>query len=193
MTSLNLKSGTISAFILLALSAAVAQAGDWTGNVSAVLGQKTLDDKDWPQHDEHGSIGVMTDFKKKNWPLSIAVDFFGTGDEDDHGDSKHEGYTSDIHLGARKVFDLASSSFKPYIGAGLALVYAEETNNEGFVSRSDDDQSTGYWVGTGAYVQVSEHINVGADLRYSEAEVSLFNENREAGGVNFGVSAGYHW
>ena len=152
MKSLNSKNGAISALILLALSAPVAQASDWTGNVSGVLGQKTLDDKDWPRHDEHGSIGVMADFKKKSWPVSIAVDFFGSGDEDENGNVEYKGYTSDIHLGARKVFDFSGSSVKPYIGGGLALIYAEETNKDGVVSRTDDDDSTGYWFGTGVYV-----------------------------------------
>jgi hypothetical protein len=34
---------------------------------------------------------------------------------------------------------------------------------------------------------------IGLDLRYSEAEVTLFDEDREAGGFRTGVTVGYHW
>ena len=188
---LNFTLSTMTVVLVLALPAA--HAGDWTGNVSGFLGQKMLDDKDWPQHDDHGSIGVLFDIKNKNWPVSIALDVFASGDEDDHGSVKYEGYTAETHLGLRKICEIPGSSIKPYIGGGVAFVYAEETDKNGGVTHSQEDKGTGAWFGGGMYVGVTPHLNVGLDVRYSDAKVTLFSEDRQAGGLNAGVSVGYHW
>lgn len=187
----NVKKVILSAMLILVVP--VAQAGEWTGNFSGFLGQKSLDDNDWPQHDEHGSAGLLFDIKQANWPVSIAFDAFGTGDENKHGSVKQEAYTAAGHLGIRKIFDLAGSSIRPYIGGGAAFVYAEVKDNSSGATQSDDDTGTGAWVGGGLYANLTTHFNLGLDVRYSDAEVSIFDNDREAGGLNMGVSAGYHW
>ncbi len=89
--SSNLKKVIQSAILILIVP--VAQAGEWTGSFSGFLGQKSLDDNDWPQHDEQNSVGLLVDFKQINWPVSIAFDAFGTGDEKKHGSVKQEAYS----------------------------------------------------------------------------------------------------
>ncbi|MEE9319593.1 MAG: outer membrane beta-barrel protein [Granulosicoccus sp.] len=191
MKSTKLQKTILSAVLILALPAA--QAGEWTGNFSGYLGQKSLNDNDWPQHDKQSSVGLLFDMKPANWPVSIAFDAFGTGDEDKSGLVKQEAYTAEGHLGIRKIFDLSGSLIRPYIGGGVAFVYAEEKDNSSGATRSDDDTGAGAWVGGGLYANLTTHFNLGLDVRYSGAETTVFGNDREAGGLNAGVSAGYHW
>ena len=61
------------------------------------------------------------------------------------------------------------------------------------VAVEDDDTAVGAWVGAGTYYAVTPSFNIGVDVRYSKAEVTLFDKEREAGGLNAGITAGYHW
>ncbi len=191
MKSSNLKKATISTLFLLTLSAA--HAGDWTGNVSGYLGHKSLDDKDWPQLDSQPAGGVLFDIKRQDWPVSIAFDIIGSGDVHEDGSQKDEGYTVEKHLGVRKIFDLPNYSIKPYVGGGVAFTYAEMNDKDGSTTLSEDDSAVGGWVGGGMYFGLTPHLNLGLDVRYSKAEVTLFDKDREAGGLLAGVTAGYHW
>lgn len=193
MKTSTLLSAAISSVLLFSLP--VTQADDhYTGNVSGFLGQKALYDKDWSDLDQQGSLGVIFDFKKESWPISMAVDVMVSGDIEKNGSLKDLAGTVETHLGVRKVFELSDSAFKPYIGGGIALVTAslEHQSNGDRLSKSDDS-ATGYWVGAGTYYAVNDHFNIGADIRFSDVEVTLFDEERKAGGAYTGISAGYHW
>lgn len=170
-----------------------AQADDWTGNVSAYLGHKSVDDDDWPNLDSQRSVGVISDFRKQSWPVSIAADLIFAGDVHKNGESEDTGGTMEVHLGARKVFSLDNSSFSPYVGGGVAIVTASLEHESAGVTLDDDETSLGVWIGAGAYYAVTPRFNVGLDVRYSKAEVNLFDIDRKAGGVNVGLTLGYHW
>jgi len=178
---------------LTLLTVSSVQANEWTGNVSAYLGQKSLDNKDWSNIDKPLSVGVLFDIKKKSWPVSIALDIIASGDVEELGSQKDEVRMSEIHLGARKIFALKNSSFKPYLGGGLALVTAERNNKTAISKLSSKNDAVGVWVGVGTYVSMSEHFMIGLDLRYSKAKVELYNIDHEVGGFNAAITAGYHW
>mgnify|MGYP001811697674 FL=1 len=169
------------------------QADGWTGNVSAYLGHKSVDDDDWPNLDSQRSIGVISDFRKQSWPVSIAADLIFSGDVHKSGVVEDTGGTVEAHLGARKIFTLQNSSFRPYVGGGVALVHALLENENAGVTIDDDDRAVGAWVGAGTYYAVTPSFNLGLDVRYSKAEVTLFDKEREAGGLNAGITVGYHW
>jgi len=198
-----MKTRTINAAIASALfltSLSMAHAGnatvsdDFTGNISGYLGQKLLDDKDWGELDSQGSLGMIFDFKKQSWPVSIALDVIISGNEDTENGIKTEAGTMEVDLGVRKIFELSNSSIQPYIGGGIAIIGAGSRNRTGDVTLSDeDDTGTGAWIGGGMYYAATKSLNIGLDLRYSEAEVTLFDEDREAGGFHTGVTVGYHW
>jgi opacity protein-like surface antigen len=193
-----LSKATISSVLLLSLSAAQAgeakQGNQYSGNISVYLGKKTLDDKDWSNLDKQGSLGVISDFKKESWPFSIAVDMLVSGSTEKSGSLKDLTGSVETHLGVRKIYKLSNSSFQPYIGGGVSLITTniEHENNGNTISKSDDS-AAGYWVGTGMYYSVNNHFNLGVDVRYSQADVSLFDVERKAGGVHTGITAGYHW
>ena len=192
----TITSTALSTLLFMAMPAAYAddtQADGWTGNVSGYLGHKTVDDKDWPELDSQGSIGVISDFGKQSWPVSIAADLLFAGTVHESGVNKDTGGTMEIHLGARKIFTLQNSSFRPYVGGGAALVSAMFENENAGVAVEDDDTAVGAWVGAGTYYAVTPSFNIGLDVRYSKAEVTIFDKEREAGGLNAGITAGYHW
>ncbi|MFV9616399.1 MAG: outer membrane protein [Gammaproteobacteria bacterium] len=192
----TITSTALSTLLFMAMPAAYAddtKADDWTGNVSGYLGHKSVDDNDWPNLDSQGSIGVISDFGKQSWPVSIAADLIMSGTVHESGAQKDTGGTVAAHLGARKIFTLENSSFRPYVGGGVALIAAGLENENAGVKVDDDDSTVGAWVGAGTYYAVTPSFNIGLDVRYSKAEVTLFNKEREAGGVNAGITAGYHW
>lgn len=198
-----MKTRTINAAIASALllsSLSIAHAGDtsgndnFSGNISGYLGQKSLDDNDWDNIDRQGSLGIIFDFKKQSWPVSIALDVIVSGNEDTDAGIKTEGGALEVDLGVRKIFELSNSSIRPYIGGGLALIGAGARNSVGGSTISDeDDTGTGAWIGGGMYYAATKSLNIGLDLRYSQAEVTLLDEDREAGGFHTGITVGYHF
>ena len=192
----NITSTVLSTLLFMAAPAAYAddsQTNGWTGNVSAYLGHKSVDNDDWPNLDSQASVGVISDFRKQSWPVSIAADLIFSATVHESGVIEDTGGTVETHLGARKIFTLENSSFRPYVGGGVALVNAILENENAGVTVDDDDRAVGAWFGAGTYYAVTPSFNIGLDVRYSKAEVTLFDKEREAGGLNAGITAGYHW
>jgi opacity protein-like surface antigen len=192
----TITSAAVSTLLFIAMSAVHAadtQDNGWTGNISGYAGHKSVDDQDWPNLDSQTSVGVISDFRKQSWPVSIAADLMFSADVHESGVEEVTGGTVEAHLGARKIFTLENSSFRPYVGGGVALVSALLENENAGVTVDDDDHAIGAWAGAGTYYAVTPSFNLGLDVRYSKAEVTLFDKEREAGGFNAGITAGYHW
>jgi len=192
MKNSNFKNTALFTALLLILP--MANAGDWSGNVSGYLGQKTLDDNDWQELDKQAELGVIFDLKQKDWPISIAFDILASGDVHESGAQKNTGYTVEHHIGVRKIFTLQGRSIKPYVGGGISIASSEIENKNGSIIVNDEkDRGLGSWVGVGTYYELGPHFNIGVDVRYSKAEVTLINEDREIGGLHTGITVGYHW
>lgn len=161
-----------------------------TGNANGFLGQKTLDSDDWGPLDQQLEGGVLFDIRDNHWPISFAADLLVSSDTADTPSGEITGVTLELDVGVRKVFDISGNALHPYVGGGLALISADIENAAGF---SDDDSGTGYWVSGGAYWTFTNNINAGLDVRYSNADVDVFNTTIEAGGTHVGVMVGYHW
>ena len=180
-------------FALMLMSfVALAGASQWTGNVNFFLGQKSLDSGDWGQLDEQGAFGVLVDFRQEHWPVSVALDFLGSADDTTQLGNTIDGMTTEFNAGIRKIWEVSGSSVRPYLGGGIAFINAELERTNVFVVK-DDDNATGLWLNGGIYWTLGQHFNLGFDLRYSEADVTLFGVNREAGGGFAGLLLGYHW
>jgi len=192
MKTLNIYNTVIPILLLLVVPAA--NAGDWSGNISGYLGQKSLDDKDWPELDKQPALGVIIDIKQQNWPVSIAFDLIVSGDEHKDGAQESIGATFENHIGARKVFAIPDSSIKPYLGGGVSIAFAGiENKNGSTIINDEEDRGIGTWIGVGTYYELGPHFNIGVDVRYSKVEVTLINVDREVGGLHAGITAGYHW
>jgi opacity protein-like surface antigen len=177
-------------FVLLAAFNGAAWAG---GNVNIMYGQKNLDDDDWEPVEDQREYGIMIDFKANdNWPISIALDLLFSDDDDDYLGVDVEGETREFNIGVRKYFPV-TPQFKPYVGGGLAYIDAEVSAAIGGFRASDDDSEVGFWLSGGAVFTFAEHINVGVDLRYSDAEVTIAGVDGEAGGTHVLLFAGVHF
>ncbi len=165
-----------------------------TGNINGVLGRKTMNDKDWKPVEDQLLLGVQADFRRQTWPVSIAVDILQSLGSDDKDGVSEDGATTEFAAGVRKVFE-NDSRIAPFVGGGLSLVHAslkaERTTPSGNrVQADDNDSAIGLWVGGGVLFRVTQKLNLGLNLRYSHAEVNLFGNNIDAGGVSFGLLGG---
>ncbi len=186
--------------IALVLFCLNANANEWTGNVNFFLGQKTLEKDDWEPVDEQPEFGILVDFKQQDWPISIAIDILGSSDDETINDVtlgsfSFEAQTTEINLGVRKIWNTVNNSIKPYIGGGVAFINAdaELQISNSLIGISDSDSAAGLWLGGGVYWTLNQNFNIGLDLRYSQADVTLFDESIKAGGTHVGLVLGYHW
>jgi opacity protein-like surface antigen len=177
--------------IIFAFTSMTVHAQGSSGNANLFLGSKKLDSDDWEPLEQQAELGVMFDFNLADWPVNMAIDLLVSADTTTMLGVDIEATTTEIDFGARKYFD-TGSSFSPYIGGGLALVSAELKANEGPLTISDDDSSMGFWVNLGMVWTINQ-VNFGIDLRHSNADVTLYGEDGEAGGNHIGLLVGYHW
>jgi len=193
-----MKRSLLLASILIINSSAVF-AAPITGNVGVFLGGKSMSDSQWTDEGNQGVLGVVTDFKQEHWPVSIAIDGFvstnntydattNTNDKD-----KLKANTSELHVGARKIWTLPHSNFKPYVGGGLAFVTGSIEKMVDGKKKNDTDNAVGTWLGAGVYWTPMDNFNVGADVRYSHSEIKLHGDDVDTGNVQAGITLGYHW
>lgn len=160
---------------------------DWTGNVNFFLGAKALEDE-WEPAEEQTEFGIEVDFRQKSWPVNIAIDLLGAAGEGDLGGIDFESKTSELNIGVRKIWD-KTPHVRPFIGGGISFITGEF---EG-LSLSEDDSAVGFWIGGGVYWTLGEHFNLGLELKFSSAEITIFDVDVNAGGGHFGLLIGYHW
>ncbi len=168
------------------------QAGDWTGNVNAFLGLKTLDD-DWlEEFQEQTEGGILFDIQKVEWPVSIVVESMYSMGEDVVQGYDIEVATTELLLGAGKTWT-PNATIRPYVRAGINFASAEQKTSNGYQSVSVDESGMGYAISGGVYWTISQHFNIGLGVRYSKATIEFDNDDVEAGGTHSGLILGYHW
>jgi hypothetical protein len=170
---------------------APAIAGDWTGNANFFLGQKSLDSNDWEPLDNQGEFGAEVSWGKKAWPVLIATDVLVSGDSDEISGVDVDAATTEFDFGVRKIWEV--KTFRPYVGGGLAIAGAAFEASGGGNSIDDSDNSVGVWVGGGAFWRLGSRFNIGGAVRYSTADVTLFDEDVDAGGIHIGLLLGWGW
>ena len=179
--------------VLLMVTTTMTNADELSGHISGYIGLKNLNSSDWPDLDTHFAMGVIFDIKKDSWPISIALDIFDTGDEYKHDGIKNLGHTTEYQLGIRKIFMDQNSKFQPYIGGGVSFMSAELEYQDSNNIMTQDDRAVGVWLGTGMYYEINPSFVLGLDVRYSYGEVTLFNKERDAGGLYTGLTAGFQF
>lgn len=187
------RKGLIVALPMLFLVLVVFNSTSWAeGNVNVMYGMKYLDSDDWEPTEKNQEFGLMVDFKAENWPLSIAIDILFSEDDDYLGSAKVEAKTQEFNLGIRKYFPI-NQRLKSYLGGGLAFINAEASASLYGLTATQDDDGIGVWLSGGAVYTVADHFNIGLDLRYSKAEVTIGGVDGEAGGAHILVFAGFHF
>lgn len=159
----------------------------WTGNINVFLGTKSLE-SEWEAADQQDELGIEVDFRQERWPVSIAIDLLRGSDDGTSAGIKYESDISEFNIGVRKIWD-EFPQMRPFVGGGVSFIAAEFRKT----GTSDHDSATGIWLGGGVYWTLAERFNVGLEAKYSDAEVTLFDSDIEAGGTHLGLLIGYHW
>ena len=180
--------------MLLLLTVSMTHADELIGHISGFIGVKLLNNSDWPDDlSRHFSMGFITDMKKDSWPISIALDIMDTGGKRKHDGMEDLGHTTEWYLGVRKIFTNQDSKIKPYIGGGVSFMYAEQEHEVNNITTTQDGRDVGSWLGGGMYYEINPRIVLGVDVRYSKGEVTLFNKERDVGGIHTGVTGGFQF
>lgn len=205
------KSLIVAALFLVPIIPGLAQAAELSGNVNAFIGMKMLDDSDWGDFDDQTEFGVMADLGANTWPIGLSANLIYSSDstsdyhDNEIGDTYYYTYyaedatTVELNLGVKKIWAV-SGPFNIYVAGGLATIYGEmeitRANNLSGTYRdtdSEDDTGLGGWGAVGCYFTFANHVNVGMDLRYSSAEIDMYDDEIDAGGVHVGLLVGYAW
>ncbi|HET6372065.1 MAG TPA: outer membrane beta-barrel protein [Candidatus Polarisedimenticolia bacterium] len=176
---------------LLAAAAAPARAGEFTGDINFVLGQKFLNDGDWePVETQPGGIVEMT-WGDSDWPISLATDIAYSSGSDNTSSLDVDGSTAEFAIGVREIRN--TGDFHYYVGLGFNMLRAEAKVKSSGSHDEDQDTGVGGWGGAGIFWRMGSRFNVGLSARYSRTEVTLFDENVQAGGFSYGLLVGWGW
>lgn len=187
----------IMAFAVLAVLAGTAPASGqgWSGDANLFLGAKALGEGDWGPTDRQGEFGIQTNLTGPEWPVSLAVDLLAAGNDEDvssGGFTEQRARTSELDLGARKLWG-GDPVVRPYVGGGLAFATGEIERRGPFRTVRDRDSGVGLWLDAGLLWTLSRAFDLGFDAKLSTAEVRLFGDDKNAGGLHLGLLLGYHW
>lgn len=167
----------------------VKRESNWTGNINFFVGEKSFDEDDWQPLENQTEGGVKVDFKKKKWPVSIALGLMAaTKDEDKDGKSHVSTSSYELDFGVKKIWG-DHSRFRPFIAGGVAMIDFKSTMK----GVSDNSNALGFWIEGGVYWTLINRFNLGLNARFSKAEAQLFDVEKELGGEHLGVLIGYHW
>ncbi len=170
-----------------------ARAAEVTGNLNLLLGEKILSERDWTTEggadwSKQFEAGIMFDIREKSWPVNIALDLLSSKKTVTIHGRDVDGKTSEFALGVRKYFR-EDQLVKPYVGGGLANITAEMSSGDNSSSASQ----IGPWIDGGVKFNPIKALNVGADVRYSQAETEINGDKIQAGGWHWGLFAGWNF
>ncbi len=195
--------------LLACLSTGSAMAG---GDANVIFGHKTLSEGKFDDLGVDGQpelgVSVTLDFQ---WPIALAIDLLSSHDDRTEAISptvtrRTKVDTLELDLGVRKFWEI--KKWRPYVGGGLSMIQLDTkqtklTDVQGNIVPStlidDDDSGVGFWLSGGTLWTLPEGFNLGAELRYSDAdgdltfEQSTSKQSFDAGGFHLGVMLGYHW
>jgi len=180
--------------LLLAAPATATFAG---GDVNFLLGMKPLDKNDWAPVEDQGAFGAEVTFGKETWPVWIAVDYFATAAVEQRVPINVGGFvtsgditgtTFEFDFGIRKIW--GKHRTRPFLGGGVGVVGATFDADV----TDDSDQTAAAWAGGGVFWRLGRRFNLGGSVRWSDAKVSLFeNDDVQAGGLTYGLILGWGW
>jgi len=176
-----MKKELIIAFFVLILFPTMVFWETWSGNINLLYGQKELEKDDWEPVEEHSETGLAFDIKEESWPVSLTLEYLSSQDDAEgtlylsgigYVDVEVDATTTELAIGLRMIKEVVPG-FNFFIGGGLASINAElEATVEGN-SVSEDDNTMGTWWGAGLYFTIGKQVNLGAQVRWSKAEVTV--------------------
>jgi hypothetical protein len=179
--------------LLLAAPATAAFAG---GDVNFLLGMKPLDKDEWDPVESQGAFGAEVTFGKETWPVWIAVDYFATAAVEERVPINVGGFvtsgditgtTFEFDFGIRKIW--GKNRTRPFLGGGVGVVGATYDADV----TDDSDETAAVWAGGGVFWRLGRRFNLGGSVRWSDAQVTLFGNDVQAGGFTYGLLLGWGW
>ena len=162
------------------------------GHVNFFLGVKTLDEDDWQPIEDQGALGAEISIGQDTWPIFIAIDPFFSGGTEEEAGFDLTGATSELAIGVRKIWNV--DNVHPYVGGGPSLLSGSFEVETPFGADFDDDDTTlGWWLGGGVFWRLGSRFNIGVAARFSRGEVTLFDVDVQAGGLQGGLLLGWGW
>jgi len=184
-------SAALLAIVLFGITG-ISFAGDWTGNINAFMGMKTLSD-DWAdEFQEQTEGGILFDLQKRDWPVCGVIESMYSMKDDVIDGVDLELITTEILLGVGKNW-APNSTIRPYVRAGIVFATTELNGSNGSQSESISESGNGYGISGGVYWTISQHFNLGLGVRYTKAVIDFDGLDQECGGTHSGLVIGYHW
>lgn len=142
------------------------------------VGQRRLDKDDYEPVEEQLTVGIEFSQERPGNAFGWEIGIAGSGDEAEIGPIDFSVATGEIYVGARKTF--GTSRVRPYIGAGLSVIYAEARVEGGLPEQNEteDDVSAAIYAHGGLTVDLSSSFFLGLDLR------GLFGSDLEFSGLS---------
>lgn len=187
------------AFAMLALLIGVtlpAAAAEGDRHVHLFLGQKNLSSSDWAWFDRQNEGGILTTLAETTWPVGIAADvLYSTKTAfrqcvSEFGCSDDTVETFEVALGVRRHWRTGIV----HLGLGGGITQIRVSIND------DSDRDVGPWAGGSCFFHVGRRFDIGAHVRWAQAEVSIPttspwapDDKFDAGGWHAGLILGVAW
>ncbi|MEW6025665.1 MAG: hypothetical protein AB1599_00010 [Planctomycetota bacterium] len=165
-----------------------------SGGFNVFIGKKSLDSS-WDPVQGQMEIGLKFDYKRKDWPVSIAFDVLASNDSQvDISTSpgiEFTGSTFERNIGAR--FDSqVTDSLNIFAGGGISFIRASFKSSESGIMISDAESAVGNWFEAGLRL-TTDNLSAGIDIIQSSGNMSLYGKSVNAGGLHFGLLFGLKW
>jgi hypothetical protein len=179
-----------AAFMLATLSGGAQAEGIFS--VSALYGQKYLEQVGWEPNESQSEIGAGLTFSEPEWPVVLVWNYL----QSSHSaistttapGEKISADTKELSFGVRK--KLTEGATNVFAEGGVVSISASGMNP----TKSGDQFSTvsatalGLWLGAGLDVMVGNSVSVGGLIRMSKSAIT----QPDVGGTHFAFYATYH-
>jgi len=170
----------------------------WTGHLNYVIGYKKVSE-DWAPAESQIEFGLIDfDLKGQNWPFSLVGQVLLAHAPNEipavEGTQGDFSGTYEFNFGLRKIWT-PQWPIHPYLGGGISWLGGSTTTDLGddIYVQEDYDSGLGYWIGTGFYWIVSKRFHSGVNLQLTQGDMTLHNQDINAGGYHVNLILGYHW
>ena len=180
-------------FLILIISTeSFAAVNSFTGTMGVFYGKKTLDSKFFDPADSQMEFGLHFEMGMSNWFVLPVVDMYigrGTGSM---GEIDFESYTMELDFGIQKRLIL-SPTLVLVTGVGMSTMSGElQTYSPEYDCESDS--GSGYWYKIGLHLLLLDGgLELGADWMKSDATITLFDQETNAGGGHLLLLVAFHW
>ncbi|WP_413700562.1 outer membrane protein [Psychromonas sp. KJ10-10] len=161
-------------------------------SLKVLLGTKSLD-SNWGVDDSMATIGFLYTYQPTSMPIGLAVDLYGSGNENKSSGMKTDTTIGEVNLGLRWQPQIMGPLFQPYVGAGISFAKTKLQQDDFNVKQTYEDNGTGYWLGGGVDYLFTQHWLVGVNAHYSSVDLKVNKQERDAGGLGLGLTVGYRF